>query len=267
MLVVGHDRHRAVHAHAAGVGTQVALECALVILRGRHRTNGLAIGERQQRALGTGEHLLDHHGAAGIAERAVEAFMHGIQRLVQRERHHDALARGEAVRLDDHRSALLAHVGERGLLIGKGPVGSGGDVGARHELLGEEFGTLELRPLGTRAEAGDARGAHGVRDAGHQRSLGADDHQAAPGFAREIGDRLGVGLVQGDVLPHLERAAVARSDVELAAAGRVGELRRQGVLAAAASQQQDIDGVLGCAHASSSYTRRPLKDLRTYNLM
>ena len=188
--------------------------------------------------------------------------MHGLQRLVERERDHDALARGQAVGLDHDGSALLADVGQRGLLVGEGAVRRGRDAGARHELLGEALGALELRARG----AGPKQGMPASRTASATPATSgvrADDDQPAAGLAGEVRHRGGIGLVQGDVLAELERAAVARGDIELAAARGLGELGGQRVLAAAAAEQQDIDGVLGCAHASSLYTRRPLPGPRT----
>ena len=101
VLLVGHDGHRAVDAHAAGVGALVALERALVVLRGGHGAHGLAVGKGQQRALGANEHLLDNHGAAGIAKGAAKALAHGLLGLLKFGRHDNALARGKAVGLDD----------------------------------------------------------------------------------------------------------------------------------------------------------------------
>lgn len=98
--------------------------------------------------------------------------------------------------------------------------------------------------------------AHGVGHTLHERGLGADHDQAAAGLTGKICNRRRILGVEGDVLAQLKRAAVARGDVERAAARGLGELGSQGVLATAATQQQDVDGVLGCAHASSSRARR-----------
>ena len=119
MLLVGHDGHRAVDTHAAGVGALVALERALVVLRGGHGAHGLAVGKGEQRALGTNEHLLDNHGVAGIAKGAAKALAHGLLGLLKFGRHDNALARGKAVGLDDQRSALLTHISKSRSLVGK----------------------------------------------------------------------------------------------------------------------------------------------------
>ena len=49
-LLVGDHGHRAVDAHAARVGAEVAVEGALVVLRGGQGHKGLAVGEGQKRA-------------------------------------------------------------------------------------------------------------------------------------------------------------------------------------------------------------------------
>ena len=214
-----------------------------MILRRRHGPHGLAVGKGQKRALGAGQALLDNHRGAGGAKRALEAGTHRVLGLGELHRHHYALAGCQAIRLDHEGRTLRADIRQGRFLIRKAPVGGRGDVGAPHELLGELLGTLHLRAGGTGAKAGDARRTHGVGNACYQRSLGTNDHQTAVGLARKVGHRRRIVLVQRDVLAHRERAAVARRDKELAAARALGQLGRQRVLAAAAAQQQDVDGV------------------------
>ena len=105
--------HRAVAAHAAGVGPLVAGEDALVVLRRRERHRRLAVAEDEQRDLGAGEVLLGDEHVAGAAELARhEAGLHRLARLglVLADEH--ALAGGQAVGLDDQRVVLATlHVG------------------------------------------------------------------------------------------------------------------------------------------------------------
>ena len=218
MLLVGHDGHRAVDAHAAGVGTLVALERALVVLRGGHGAHGLAVGKGQKRALGAGQHLLDNHGIAGIAKGAAKALAHGLLGLLKFDRHDDALARGKAVGLDDQRGALLAHVGESRSLVGKRAVGCRRNARALHELLGEQLGALHLGALGTRAKAENTRRAHGVGHTRHERSLGANYHESASVALRKRRHGRRIAVVENNVLAAARGAAVARRDVELAGA-------------------------------------------------
>ena len=218
MLLVGHNGHRAVDAHAAGVGALVALERALVVLRGGHGAHGLAVGKGQQRALGTNEHLLDDHGIAGIAKGAAKALAHGLLGLLKFGRHDNALARGKAVGLHDQRGALLAHVGESRSLVGKRTIGRRRNARTLHELLGEQLGALHLGALGTRAKAGNTRRAHGVGHARHERSLGANYHESASVALRKRRHGRRIAVVENNVLAAARGAAVTRRDVELAGA-------------------------------------------------
>ena len=189
-----------------------------MVLRGSHGTHGLAIGKGQQRALGANEHLLNDHGVAGVTEGAAKALAHGLLGLLKFGRHDNALARGKAVGLHDQRGALLAHVGESRSLVGKRAVGCRRDTGALHELLGEQLGTLHLGALGTRAKAGNARRAHGVGHARHERSLGANYHESASVALRKRRHGRRITVVENNVLAAARGAAVARRDVELAGA-------------------------------------------------
>ena len=218
VLLVSHDGHRAVDAHATGVGTLVALERALVVLRGGHGAHGLAVGKGQQRALGAGQHLLDNHGVAGIAKGAAKALAYGFLGLLKFGRHDNALARGKAVGLDDQRGALLAHVGESRSLVGKRTIGCRRNARTLHELLGEQLRALHLGALGTRAKAGNTRRAHGVGHARHERSLGANYHESASVALSKRRHGRRIAVVENHVLAAARGAAVTRRDVELAGA-------------------------------------------------
>ena len=218
MLLVSHDGHRAVNAHAAGVGAKVALERTLVVLRGSHGAHGLAVGKGQQRTLGANQHLLNDHGVAGVTKGAAKALAHGLLGLLKLGRHDNALARGKTVGLHDQRGALLAHIGKRRSLIGKRAVGSRRDARTLHELLGEQLGALHLGALGTRAKAGNARRTHGVGHARHERSLGANHHESASVALGKRRHGRRVAIVENNVLATARGAAVTRRDVELAGA-------------------------------------------------
>ena len=164
------------------------------------------------------EHLLDNHGAAGIAKGAAKALAHGLLGLLKFGRHDNALARGKAVGLYDQRGALLAHVGESRSLVGKRAVGCRRDTGALHELLGEQLGALHLGALGTRAKAGNTRRAHGVGHARHERSLGANYHESASVALRKRRHGCRIAVVENNVLAAARGAAVTRRNVELAGA-------------------------------------------------
>ena len=218
MLLVSHDGHRAVNAHAAGIGAKIALESALVVLRGSHGTHGLAIGKGQQRALGANEHLLNDHGVAGVTESAAKALTHGLLGLRKLGRHDNALACRKTVGLHDQRSALLTHVSKSRGLVGKRVIGGRRDTGALHELLGEQLGALHLGALGTRAKAGNARRTHGVGHARHERSLGANHHESTSVALGKRRHGRRIAIVENHVLATARGAAVARRNVELAGA-------------------------------------------------
>ena len=253
-LLVGDHGHRAVDAHAARVGAKVAVEGALVVLRGGQGHEGLAVGEGQKRALGPFHHLFHDDGRAGIAKDAAEALVNTLEGLLGGLGHDDALAGGKSVGLDHDGAADPLDVGRAGGLVGKAAVGCGGHAGARHDLLGELLRALHLGGLAVGAEARDARRAHGIGDARHERRLRADDHEADAVFACPLGHGHGILVVQLDLGRQAVHAAVARRHVDLARARGLGELAKKGVLAPASAQQKDIDR-LTSAHDASNLKR------------
>ena len=164
------------------------------------------------------------------------------QRLVAVGRHHDALAGGEAVVLDDVRRA--ERIEGRRDLVGGGaePRVGGRHAGGGHHVLGERLRPLELRGRAGRAEAGDARGRDGVRDARDQRRLGSDDHQVGAELRRQRGDG-GAGhrvdVVEGG---DGRDAGVARRGVHLVDARVARQREGQGVLAPAGTDHKRLHG-------------------------
>ncbi len=220
-----------------------------MVLRGGEGNERLAVGQGEEGALGALHHLLDHDGRARIAEDAAEALAHALERLLGGLGDDDALAGGQAVGLDHDRAAHAAHVvGARGL-VREAAVGRGGDASAQHDLLGELLRALHLRRVAVGAEGRDAGRADRVGDAGHERGLRADDHEADAVLARPASHG-GRGLdVELDALGGGAHAAVAGGHIQLAAARRLGELDHKGVLAAAGTQKQDVD-LLRRAHVN-----------------
>ena len=101
---------RGVGAHAAGVRPLVAVAGPLEVLRGQQRHRGDPVGQREQRHLRAVQELLDDHRAAA-PPRAARAAARSLG-------DQDALARGQAVRLDHVRRAELVqrrvHLGRAG---------------------------------------------------------------------------------------------------------------------------------------------------------
>ena len=216
---------------------------------GWQRVDRRAVGDREQRHLGAVEELLDHHPLA----------LRGVGRgRVPVVGHHDALAGGEAVVLDDVRRAE--------------GVEGGGDLGRRradvrrrgrhpgrgHHVLGERLGALELGGLAGRAEAADPAVAHGVGDARDQRRLGTDDDEVGAERLGQVGDG---GTVQRvDVVQRGERrdARVAGRGVHLGDRRIAGEGERERVLAAAGADDEDLH-VRRCYRAEGSGVARPVR--------
>ena len=66
--LVGQPRQRRVRAHAAGVGSGVAVADALVVLGGQQRHDGLAVDEAEQRNLGTVEEGFEENRVPGLEQ-------------------------------------------------------------------------------------------------------------------------------------------------------------------------------------------------------
>ena len=236
-----HNRHRRVHAHAAGIRTLVAIESALVILRRGHAMRLAAGNERQKRALGTGQALLHQHLRACVAERAVKAAANGFFGLFDGLRNHNALASGQAVGLHHNGGAQLAHIGQRRLKLGEAAVARRGDAVGLHEFLAVGFAALKLRTLRVGAEHGHASRAQHVGHAGNQRGFRADDHQVDGVLLHKGQHRFAVfGIQVRNVLRDVGRAAVAGSNEKLVSARRFRQRPRDGMLATAAAQNQDV---------------------------
>ena len=172
-----HDRHRRIGAHAAGVGALVAVEHALVVLRGDQRDRGLAVAEREERRLLAVEEFLDHHLGAGVAQAAAEHHVDRRFRLGHGLRHHHALAGGKAVGLDHDRRALGAHIGLGRRRRREPLVGGGRNAVVAAEVLGEPLGGLELGRRPARPERLDPGRREGVDDALAHRPLRPDHDQ------------------------------------------------------------------------------------------
>ena len=81
---------------------------------------------------------------------------------------------------------------------------------SRHELLGEDFGTLELGSLATGTKGVDALVAERVDDARDQRRFRADDHQVRSLLFGKRNDLIGVAWIEGNRSTDRGDARVAR---------------------------------------------------------
>ncbi len=160
-------------------------------------------------------------------------------------RHDDALARGEAVVLDDVRGAERV---ERGgdLLLRRAQVRHGRrHTGRGHHLLGEGLGALQTGRLRRRPEDGDAGGAHRVGDPRHQRGLGPHDDEVGPEPAGERRDGVGVGRVDGLDGGDERDAGVARGRDDAVHPRVVEQGADEGVLTGTGADDEDLHGHRG----------------------
>ena len=245
----GHLGHRCVGAHAARVGTDVAVADAFEVL-GRDEGHGLRpVAQDEQGALLALEALLDHDVPPGIAEgRPREFGAHVGAGLVQGVGHQDALAGGQTVGLDHPwpGQGLEKGVGGTGLEPVEGGEAGRGDAGGTQDLLHERLGPLEERTVGARSHDRAALGAQAVGEPGHEGRLGADHEE------------VGLDLLDGTVGHHDRgrHARVARRDHDVRRAGQhVGER----VLAASAPDDADPHAVAKdtvCSRPGPTPTRR-----------
>ena len=245
-----HVRHRRVGAHAAGVGAGVAVADALEVLRRQQRHRVRPVAEDEQRALLPHQPFLDDDGAPGLAERgAGQLGEHVGARLVQALRHQDALAGGETVGLDHPGTGQRLEIGRGG---GRLESVEGGEARRRHprraqHLFHEGLRPLEERAVGARPQDGAALGPQGVRQARHERRLGADDVE------------VGLDLLHRLVIGHGDRrghAGVARRHDDV---GRARQHVGERVFAAAAPDDADPHAVAKetvCSRPGPTPTRR-----------
>ena len=233
-------RHRRVGAHAARVRARVAVADALEVLCGRERPRRLAVAEGEQRDLLADQQLLDHDGAARLAERAAEqAGLDGGQRALAVGADRDALAGGQPVGLDDAGAAQLVDGAARRVDVPGGDVARGRHARREHQLLGERLGALDQRGAGRRAEDGDARAPQRVAEPEHERQLRADHDQVGLELVRQRGEAAEV--VHGHVVAggDARDAGVAGRAVQFATGGARGERLRKRVLPPARADEQD----------------------------
>ena len=133
------------------------------------------------------------------------------------------------------------HVRKRRLKLGEAAITSCGDAVGLHELLAVRLAALKLRTLHIRAEDRHAGFAQHVGHARHQRRFRADDHQVDGVALHELQNGLAVlGVQARHVLRDGVRPAVARGRVQVVGTGGFRQGPRNGVLTAAAAQNQDV---------------------------
>ena len=233
---VGHAGRGRVGAHAARVRALVAVEKTLVVLARGKRQHVFAVDHDDEARFFAREEFFDHDARAGRTELvAREHVVDGRVGFVFGHRHHDALARGKTVGLDDDRSALGADVGVRGFGVGEAFVVGRRDALALHEGLGKVLGAFKLSGFLGRAEDRQTRGAEHVDHALGKRGFGADDREVDFVFQSPVAQGFDVG--DGEVFQARirGRTGIARGNPDFVNTFGFGKTPGQRVLAAAAA--------------------------------
>jgi hypothetical protein len=116
----------------------------------------------------------------------------------------------------------------------------GGHVGGVQDVLGERLRAFDPRGVGARPEHGDAQVPELVRNAGDERSLGADDHQVCFERAGEAEQAFAVFRADGMAAAEPRDPRISRCRVQLLEALGLAELPRERVLASAGPDQQHL---------------------------
>jgi hypothetical protein len=232
---LGQVGDRRVGAHASGVRPGVAVAHPLVVAGDAHQRGPLAVAEREDRQLGAGHALLDHHRAAGVAERLAGELGADVGLgLGPGGRHQHALAGGQPVGLDHPRPGELVEEGDGLVGVAEDPVPGGGHAGVEQHVLHEGLRSLQPCAVGPWTEHEAAGGAQPVGQAVDQRDLGPDDEQVRVELLGRRGDRTGDAGVPG-------------RDQHL---GAPGEHRREGVLPGPAADDDDAHQAPRCTNCS-----------------
>ena len=124
----------------------------------------------------------------------------------------------------------------------EGPGAGHPDAGRRGDLVAERLRGLEPGGVPGRAEDGDPGAREGIGDAGREGRLGADDDELGGHRPGGGDDRRGIERIDAGQRPDAwlggHRRAPGRHD-DLVDAGLRGELPGEGVLAAAAADDED----------------------------
>src|SRR6185295_1876934 len=157
----------------------------------------------------------------------------GRHRLVEVLRQDDALARGEAVGLDD--DGIVDHALEVfGLLLERVEAAEARrrDGVAAHEVLRERLAALYLRAVLAGPEDAHARGPQRVGESRDERVLRADDDEIDLLRLAELEQPRLIVRRERTVLGYLRRPGVSGRCEERLAERTLGDLPAEGVLAA-----------------------------------
>ena len=229
-----HKRGRGIGTHATGVGALVLVHQAFVVLTRGQRQDVLAVTQDDEAGFFASQKFFDHHAGASGAQLAVtQHVIDSLMGFVSGHGNHNALAGGQAIGLDDDRSAFCIDILMSGPRTGEGLVFGRRDVMANHERLGEILGALKLRRRLGGPEDAQATGAKHVHHALSQRRLRTDNGQVNAFISGKV--RQFVWIRQRNVggALHLRGAAVARRNKDMGDTGGLQQPPGQCVFAAA----------------------------------
>ena len=218
----------------------------LVIHRGHHGHDGLAVRKGEHGDLRSGEKFLNDYLIAAAAEGMVEHD--GLDRCnggraILCDEH--ALSQRQTVRLDDNGQGTGLDIVHGGTGVGEHLILRRRDAVFFHQLLGKDLAALDDGGFRLRTEAGDTGGLQRVHRAEHQRIV-RRDHGKINIVA------LGKGHLCGDVLRADVRnahgvgrdAAVSGQAVDRLHFGVFFQFPDDGVLTAATADDQKVHGAL-----------------------
>ena len=203
-------------AHAAGVRALVVVIGALVVLRGHHRDDGLAVGEREHGHLFAGQKFLDDDDVARRLELFVDHHLfEGFERLFFVVADDDALAQREPVRLDDERILRALGILARRRIVVELAVVGGRDAVLFHQFFGERLGRLDDSRILMRTERAEAVALQHVDHAHRERIVGRDHrHHDVVVRLDEPEHSFEVGRRDRSALRDLRNAGVAGQTIE-----------------------------------------------------
>ena len=227
-LGVGQDAGIAICAHAAGVGSGVAIEDGFVILRGRERDHVAAVAQRDEADFFAAQKLFDHQAALQLAERGF-----GLGAVLRDD---DAFSGREAVGFEDHGKAEAVERARASAGVVGGGEAGGWDSALRKKALCENLTAFQLSGGAAGSDDESAR-ARGTR---RRRRRPAEPPVRRRSDPRRSARRLrGTRLALGRQVADLRHARISgrREDFH---PRRLRQFPTQRMLAPAASEDQNL---------------------------
>ena len=216
-----------------------------MILTGRQRQYVPAIAQDNETGLFTRQEFFDHDARPLRPRltrlmRAAEHEVHGLMRLLQRQRHHDALARSKSVGLDHDRCALAIKVSVRRSGFGESFIVGRRNAVALHEGFGKSLGTFQLSGGATRSKYPQAMLAKLIHHTRRQWPLRT--HHSESDL---VGQRPRAEFLNGSdihvLIPAVRGgASVARCQINFLHPGRLRQLPRQRMFTTAAADDENL---------------------------